>query len=208
MNVQTGNTKHVTVLLPGGLLSPDKMQEINKLAQQYDLVYYCTTAQNLRLLGANEENLDEIKRAVAALGLQVKAPGMFPLPKVCVGKPFCNLGLTDTFTLSDKITERYGSRADVKPKLKISITGCPASCSGALLADIGVISTRSGYDLYVGGKGGPLPRVGVRVARGLSEEEVVDAVGKLADFHAANTPKKQRMFKLLDRPDFPFPLKS
>ncbi|MDH3328869.1 MAG: nitrite reductase [Desulfobulbaceae bacterium] len=206
--MQTRNTKHVTILLQGGLLSPDKMQAINQLAQQYDLTYYCSTAQNLRLLGATEENIDEIKKALTALDLQVKAPGMFPLPKVCVGKPFCNLGLTDTFALSDKITARYGSRADVKPKFKIAVAGCPASCSGALLADIGIISTRIGYDLYVGGKGGPLPRVGVRVARGLSEEEVVDAVGRIADFHAANTPKKQRMFKLLDKPDFPFPLKN
>ena len=59
-------------------------------------------------------------------------------------------------------------------------------------------------DLYVGGKGGPLPKTGKKVAKGLSEDEIVDAVGKLADFHAAGTPKKLRMFKLVENQDFPF----
>lgn len=206
--MQTENTKHVTVLLQGGLLSPEKMEAINQVTRQYNLTCYCTTAQNLRLLGASDDNIDTLKKTLTESGLELKAPGRFPLPKVCMGMPFCNLGLADTFSLSDKIMEQYGSRTEVKPKFKISIAGCPASCSNSHLTDIGIVATRKGYDLYVGGKGGPLPRNGVKVATGLSDEEVLDAVGRLADFHAANTPIKQRMFKLLDKPDFPFSIKN
>lgn len=208
MDVQMMNTKHVTILLQGGLLAPDTMQAIAGIARQYNLMLYCTTLQNVRLLGANEGNLEEIKKALQDLGLQLKAPGKFPLPKVCVGKPFCNLGISDTFALTDMIAEKYGSRTGVKPKIKIAIAGCPANCSGALLTDIGIVATRKGFDLYVGGKGGPLPRVGERVAVGLREAEVIEAVGRLVDFHTSHTPKKQRMFKLLKMPDFPYPLKN
>jgi len=42
-----------------------------------------------------------------------------------------------------------------KPKYKFSIFGCPASSGGTKLADIGIVTTRGGFDLYVGGKGDP-----------------------------------------------------
>jgi len=208
MSTHPENSKHVTVLLPGGRVDPSAMQKITLIAKQFNLTAYCTTAQNMRLLGATERNLDEIKKALTGLGLQVKVPGRFPKPKVCVGKPFCNLGLVDTFSLANLIAKRFGVRSEVKPKLKIAIAACPASCSGALLVDIGIVATRSGYDLYVGGKGGPLPRVGERIARGLGEDDVLEAVGRLVDFHNSNTSKKQRMFKLLEDPDLPVPGKD
>ena len=35
------------------------------------------------------------------------------------------------------------------------------------------------------------------------KQEVVELVGELADYHAAQTAKKQRMAKPVDEPDFP-----
>jgi len=198
------HSKHVTVLLAGGLVTPELIAAINGVAAKYNLTLYLTTVQNLRLLGATEENLDAIKKELLGLGLKLKGPGKFPMAKVCVGMPYCNLGVADTFSLAEKITDRFGDRIEVKPKYKIAVSGCPACCGGSMLADIGVVATRKGFELYVGGKGGPLPKVGKRVARELSEDEVVEAIGRLADFHAANTPTKLRMFKLLDKEGFPF----
>lgn len=195
--------KHLTILLAGGRIEPAGWKEINAIAEKYDLTYYLTTAQNLRLLGITEQKLEQIKKELLNLGLKLKAPGKFPLPKVCVGKPYCNLGVEDPNALSDKLIARFGDRTEVKPKYKIAISGCPASCSGSMLADIGIVATRRGFDLYVGGKGGPMPKTGKKIGKGMSEEEVIDAVGRLIDYHAANTTKKQRMYKLLDKEDFP-----
>lgn len=205
MEHSTENNKHVTIVLNGGLIDPKTMAAVNEVAARHNLTLYCTTAQNLRLLGANEGNLDGIKKELAGLGLKLKKPGLFPVAKVCVGVPYCNLGVGDTFALAEMIEARYGERTEVKGKYKIAISGCPACCGGSKLADIGIVATRKGFELYVGGKGGPLPKTGTRVATGLSAEEVVEAVGKLADFHAANTPKKLRMFKLMDMEGFPYP---
>ena len=196
-------TKQITVLVPGGLLALGNVEAITLVARKYNLSCYLTTAQNLRLLGASEENLEEIKGALTGLGLTLKGPGKFPKPKVCVGMPYCNLGLTDTFALSDKIWNRFGGRTGVKPKYKIAISGCPACCGGSMLVDIGIVATRSGFDVYAGGKGGPLPKVGKRIGRRLTEQDVVDLVGELADYHASKTENKQRMAKLVDEPDFP-----
>jgi NAD(P)H-nitrite reductase large subunit len=196
-------TKHVTLLVPGGLMTPEQLAAVHSVARTFNLTLYFTTAQNVRLLGANEENLGEIKGELSRLGLTVKGPGRFPKPKVCVGMPYCNLGLADTFALSEKIWRRYGERTGVKPKFKIALSGCPACCGGSMIADIGIVATRGGFDVYAGGKGGPLPKVGKRIGKGLGAEEVLDLIGELADYHAANTEKKQRMIKLVNQPDFP-----
>ena len=197
--------KSITLVLPAGRLPLPLMAKVQEVADRYGLGVYLSTAQNVRLLGIKDEDIDAIKAELAPLGANFKAPGKFPKPKVCIGKPSCNMGVIDPADLSARILEKYGDRTGVKPKYKIAVAACILNCSGALNADIGVVATRNGYDLYVGGKGGPYPKAGQRVLRDVGEDAILDAIGKLADFHAAKTPQKQRMVKLVDEPDFPFP---
>ncbi|MDY0350983.1 MAG: nitrite reductase [Desulfobulbaceae bacterium] len=200
--------EHITILLPGGLLAPEEMKIVVAVAARFDLTWYATTAQNLRLLGATPENVDAIKRMLKGSGFLLKEAGRFPKPKVCIGLPYCKLGLADTLALSDRIIERFGGRSGVKPKWKIALSGCPACCAGSKLVDVGVVATRKGFDVFAGGKGGLQPKTGKRIARGVNDDEVVEMIGRLADYHDAHTEKKQRMFKLLGREDFPFPVED
>ena len=87
---------------------------------------------------------------------------------------------------------------------KIAIAACPAACSNAMLSDIGIVSTRNGFDLYLGGKGGSRPKTGKRVVKGASEEKVLDIIGEVVDFHNCSAGKKQRFWKHLEDPTFPF----
>ncbi len=197
-------TKSVTVLLPAGRLPLDIMAHIHDFAKKYELGVYCSTMQNIRILEVPESKVAEIQELLLPLGAQFKGPGKFPLPRVCVGKPHCNLGQIDIVGLNDAIMARFGDRQNVKAKYKIALSACPLSCSGAKTTDIGVVATKKGFELFVGGRGGPFPKVGRRIMREASEEQIIDAIGVLADFHALKTEKKQRMYKLLDDPGFPF----
>lgn len=194
----------VTVLLPAGILPLDIMQTAHDLAARHGLEIYFSTLQNLRLLNVPQSAVAEVKASLAALGADFKAPGKFPIPRVCVGKPHCNLGLTDTRDLSEKILARFAGRGKTKAKLKIAISACMLSCSGTKISDIGIIASRNGYDVYAGGKGGPAPRVGRRIKREVGEDEVLQTIEILIAFHDSKTGTKQRMIKLLDEPDFPF----
>ncbi len=194
----------LTIMLPGGIVPPEILAKVSELAGKYGFGVYVSTAQNLRLINIAEEHLDAIRNELAAAGAVFKGPGRFPLARVCIGAVNCNLGIADTIALAMRIHERFGSREKVKPKFKIAISGCPAACSGAMLTDIGIVATRAGFDLHVGGKGGPKPRVGRRVLKGVSEGEILDAIETLVEFHDRKTGKKQRFSKLLDEPDFPF----
>jgi NAD(P)H-nitrite reductase large subunit len=196
---------NITLLLPAGRLPLPIMAKAHEVAEKYHLGVYLSTTQNLRLLDVPEEAMDAIKAELAPFGAQFKAPGKFPLPRVCVGSPHCNLGVIDTSKLSAAIVERFKDKAVTKPKFKIAIAGCPLSCSGVLTTDIGIMATRAGYEVYAGGKGGTSPKVGRRILRKAKEEEVLEVIEKLVNFHDAHTIKKQRLYKLLDHPDFPFP---
>ncbi len=197
--------KYVTVLLPAGRLPQKVLSAVLSLQEKYGFDTYFTTMQNLRLLGIADEDREDIKKILIEAGAAIKGPGMFPMPRICVGRPYCNLALVDTKEVSDAIWNRFGGRTGVKPRYKIAVAACPACCSGSVATDIGIVATRSGYDVYVGGKGGPRPKAGRRIARRAGMEEMLDIIGKLADFHFEKTSQKYRMSKLINEEDFPYP---
>ncbi len=192
-------------MFPGGRLRPEAMRDIQKIAEDFSLGIYLTTAQNLRLTDIPEEHLAAVKQHLLDLGLQLKAPGKFPLPRVCVGMNHCNLGVADTLAMSETITAAFANRGKVKGKFKIAIAGCNMCCSGPKTTDMGIVATREGYEFFVGGKGGPYPKIGKRIGRNLSTDEVLEVMGRLVEYHDEKTVKKQRFAKLMDLEDFPYP---
>lgn len=197
----------LTILLPAGRLSLPVMNKVAELAQGHELEMYLSTMQNLRLMGIDEANLPAIKAELAALGVDFKGPGKFPLPRVCIGKRDCSTGIQEPEALSALILARFRG-TPVKPKFKIAISGCPLGCPGVMTTDIGIMGTRNGWDVYVGGKGGPHPRIGRRVLREADSEQVLAAIATLVSYHYEKTGKKQRMAKLVDESDFPFPVEA
>lgn len=194
----------ITVLLPAGRLPLDIMEAAHKLAAQHSFGIYLSTMQNLRMIDVPEPVADQVKKQLVQLGAELKASGKFPIPRVCVGQGHCKLGLIDTEILSKKILDKFSAREKTKAKFKIAISACSMCCSNAKTTDIGIISTRNGYDVYTGGKGGVSPQVGRRVAKNTDENGVLEIMETLVEFHDKKTEKKKRMFKLLDEPDFPF----
>ena len=195
----------ITVLLPTGRLPLDMMKTTHEFAKQYDFGIYFSLTQNMRLINVPESAVEHVKKELAALGADFKGPGKFPLPRICIGKPHCNLGVVDTEQLSQKILERFSGRKKTKARFKISIAGCTVGCSWPKNTDISIMATRVGYTVFAGGKGGLIPRVARRIKLKATEDEVFDTIETLVDFHDRKTKTKQRMYQLLDNPEFPFP---
>lgn len=203
--MEESKTVSITILLPAGRLPLDIMEAVHRLAGRYGFGIYLSTLQNLRLIGVPEDVAEEVRGELAALGAQFKGPGKFPLPRVCIGKEHCNIGIMDPADLSDKILAKFVGRPFTKAKFKIAIAGCTMCCSNVKTTDIGIMATRDGYEVFAGGKGGPFPQVGRRIARKVDEERVLAIISELVEFHDRKTDKKQRMYKLLSDPEFPFP---
>ncbi len=194
----------ITVLLPAGRLPLDLMQTAHDLAEKYNFGIYLSLNQNMRLIDVPRSAAEHVKEKLAGLGADFKAPGKFPLPRICVGKPHCNLGIVDTEELSEKILTRFAGRGKTKAKFKIAVSGCPVGCSWVKNTDIAIVADTEGHTIYVGGKGGPMPMTAKKIKMNATEEEVLDILEKLIEFHDLKTKTKQRMYKLLDDPDFPF----
>ncbi len=203
--MEKAKTESLTILCPSGLVAPDFFQAVAAVALKYNLTVYLSTAQNLRLLDVPESDREAIMEEMRRKGALFKGDMKFPLAKVCVSSPHCKLGKFDTFGLAEKIRLRFKGYEQIKPKLKIAISGCTAACSGALTTDIGIVGTPAGLNVHVGGKLGTIPQVGRRILKGVDEERVLDVIGELVFFHYRHTRTKQRMFKLLNDPDFPYP---
>ena len=194
----------ITVLLPAGRLPLNIMETAHRLGEKYSLRMYLTLAQNLRLTDVPEKVAQEVKDSLAVCGAEFKGPGKFPIPRVCVGMGHCNLGIIDTEALSRKILDKFADREKTKAKFKIAIAACTIGCSGVKTTDIGIIATRDGFELFAGGKGGPFPKIGRRFERKASEDKILEMIEALVEFHDRKTGKKQRMYKLLSDPEFPF----
>ena len=195
----------ITVLLPAGRLPLDLMHAVHKLAERYNFGVYLSLTQNIRMINVPESAVKHVTTELAALGAEFKGPGKFPLPRICIGKPHCNLGVVNTEQLNQKILERFSTRKKTKARFKISIAGCTVGCSWPKNTDIAIMATRLGYTVYTGGKGGMTPRVGRRIKLKATEDEVLDTIETLVDFHDQKTKTKKRIYQLLDDPEFPFP---
>jgi len=195
----------ITVLLPAGRLPLAMMKTTHELARQYTFGIYFSLSQNMRLINVPESAVDHVKRELAALGADFKAPGKFPLPRICIGKPHCNFGVVDTEQLSRIILERFSGREKTKARFKIAIAGCTVGCPWTKNSDISIMATRVGYTVFAGGKGGLVPRVARRIKVKATEDEVLNTIETLVDFHDRKTKTKQRMYQLLKDPEFPFP---
>ncbi len=196
----------LTILCNAGLVSSELLDAVNQVVQKYQLTFYLSTSQNIRFLDVRDEDRQVIMDELRPLGAKFKGEIKYPLAKVCVSKPHCSYGKIDTFALEGKISAMLSEIAPLKPKIKIAISGCPRGCSGPLSIDIGIVGTPGGMmDVLVGGKLGITPKVGRRIAHKADEEQVLTMVKELAIYHNKNTPKKQRMFKLIDKEDFPYP---
>ena len=194
----------ITVLLPAGRLPLDIMKKTQELATQHGFGIYCSLTQNIRLINVPEEAVEGIKNELASLGAKFKDPTLFPLPRICIGKPHCSFGLVDTEKLSNTILERFADKEKTKAKFRIAIAGCTVGCPWTKNTDISIMASRNGYTVYAGGKGGLVPRTGIRIKTKATEDEVLDIVQTLVDFHDLKTKHKQRMYKLLSDPEFPF----
>lgn len=201
------NVKNVsiTILLPAGRMPLEIMATAHRLASRYSLGVYLSTMQNLRLVDVPKNVVTEVKEELAKLGAEFKGPGKFPIPRVCIGKDHCNLGLIDTEALSRKILDKFADREKTKAKFKIAVAGCTLCCSGVKTTDIGIMATRDGYEIFAGGKGGPFPKSGMRIGKKIADvQRVLEVIGELVNFHDLKTETKQRMHKLLGDPEFPF----
>lgn len=187
--------------VPAGLITSDQLRKLADVADKYNVqAIKITAAQRIALVGLEENDIDSVWQDLgmkpgAAIGLCVRSI------KTCPGTYFCKRGFKDSVSIGLKLDDRYHGM-NLPNKLKIGVSGCPNSCADNHTRDIGLMGTPKGWTVFVGGKGGTIPRLGDRLVMGIPDEKVLDLVDDIVNLYSDNANNKERLGAYIDRVGF------
>ena len=183
------------------MITSDQLRKLADVADKYNAkAIKITAAQRIALVGLEENDIDSAWQDLgmkpgAAIGLCVRSI------KTCPGTSFCKRGFKDSVSIGLKLDDRYHGM-NLPNKLKIGVSGCPNSCADNHTRDIGLMGTPKGWTVFVGGKGGTIPRLGDRLVMGIPDEKVLDLVDDIVNLYSDNANNKERLGAYIDRVGF------
>ena len=206
------DTFSARVVTVNGKVSADQLQAVAEAARRFgtgEVTF--TSRQTIEVLGVPADKTADFESALAAVGLSVGGTGPKVRPVTSCKGTVCPRGLIDTFSLSQKIHERFyvGWHGVALPgKFKIGVGGCPNNCIKPNLNDVGVAGAilpggKRGYQITLGGHWGRTGSAGVPVPFTLgSEDEVLAFIDRTLSFYRDNGQPGERFFKTLERIGF------
>lgn len=176
-------TYAITIRLPGGVFDVPTGRRIADVADKYRAkILKVTGDARLAIIGIQEEDIDDI---YAELDMKAQAGTALcqQYIKVCPGNTYCNRGQKDTLAFARKLEDQFYPFPKIAAKIKIGVSGCFNSCSEPAIKDIGLIGLPKGWILMVGGAGGKDPMIAETIARELSDDQAIEAVGKILMYY-------------------------
>jgi len=192
------STYAVVPHVPCGVITSEQLRRIAAVADKFGCqALKITNAQRIALVGLRQDQVDAVWEALDmptghAVGDCVRSV------KACPGTTFCKRGQRDSLAVGLAL-DRLQHGRKLPAKFKIGVSGCPNQCSETAIKDIGLVGSRNGWDVWVGGSGGVTPRLAVRLARQLDDELVIAIVGRILDHYEREAKPKERFFKFIAR---------
>ena len=192
-NIQRRGLYSVVPRILGGEITPEGLIRLGEIAQRYGLYTKITGGQRVDMFGATLNKLPDIWQELVESGFEsghAYAKGLRTV-KSCVGSTWCRYGMDDSVGLAIRIEERYrGIRAP--HKLKSAVSGCVRECAEAQSKDFGVISTETGWNLYVCGNGGAKPRHADLLATDLDEATLIKYIDRFLMYYICTADRLTR----------------
>ena len=193
------NTYAIAPHIPGGIiLDFNVLRKIADVAEKYGAqALKLTSAQRIAIVGIEEDKIDEVWEDLGmdkghAVGLCVRSV------KICPATHFCKRALQDAVSLGLELDARYHGMA-LPSKFKIGVSGCMNSCSESAVKDLGLIGTRKGYTIMIGGNAGIKPRLADVLIENVPQEDVLALVDKAVTYYKENGKNYERMGTMIGR---------
>jgi nitrite reductase (NADH) large subunit len=198
-NIQRGGTYSIVPRIPGGEITPEKLEAIGRIGKKYDLYCKITGGQRIDLFGARVDQLPVIWEELINEGFESgHAYGKsLRTVKSCVGSTWCRFGLHDSVSFAIEIENRYkGLRSP--HKLKGGVSGCVRECAEARGKDFGIIATEKGWNLFVCGNGGANPAHAQLLASDITAETCIQYLDRFLMYYIKTASPLTRTSKWLD----------
>lgn len=181
--------------MPQGFMDGGALTRLAETVARFNLPgVRATGAQRLEVYGIPPEQVDAVAESLG--DLDGACPFMVTL---CLGKGPCGRGMQNTRSMAARLEDMLGQFEKFSVRPKFGISGCPRGCGQSYVRDIGLLGDGKGWTLLFGGSGGRNACSGQIVAKGLSQDTVLDAIGRILDFFAANADKRERSACFLQR---------
>lgn len=193
-----GKTYAIQTRIPAGVVTPDQLETIARVAREYHIpLVKLTSGQRFLLVGVEEKDIPAIRKELGNLGHASIAPGVRYVQS-CPGGTYCKNGLQDSLSLARAISDEYQGQ-DFPGKIKIGVSGCPRCCGESRVRDVGAIASTKGWTVYFGGHSGFRSKIGQEVASGLSKEEALACIRNLLGYYRHHAEPKERSSRFLER---------
>ena len=137
---------NVRVITRNGRITTDEVRAIAEAADRFGSGKVGMTSRlTIEIQGVQYDNIEALQAFLAEHGLETGGTGAKVRPVVSCKGTTCQYGLIDTFSLSEKIHEKFyvGYHGVALPhKFKIAVGGCPNNCVKPELNDLSVIGQR------------------------------------------------------------------
>jgi NAD(P)H-nitrite reductase large subunit len=185
---------------PVGLVSPDDLERIAKVARKYDIpLIKIISGLRFALVGIKKEDVDSVWNDLGLENGKVKTDELcLHYVQACPGNTVCKFGVQDSLGLGQQIEKDF-AEMEFTAKVKFGVSGCPLCCGESFVRDIGMFAKKTGWTLIVGGSSARLPRIGDVVAKDLSAEEVIGLTHKIMEYYQKEAKKKERMARFVER---------
>ncbi len=185
-------------------LNSKQLRKLADIIEQYARGFLLFTTRQIPIIPfVNLKDVGGIKRELNQVYLELDRCG----PRVrninvCYEDKICPEAVTDSLSLAEKLDNFFYN--PILHKIKIGVANCEKDCIiSRVLTDIGFVGverdSNRGYDVYVGGRLGVNPFVGVKMAECLSEEECVRFVQNYFDFINNEGKQEERSADLINR---------
>lgn len=193
-----GMTYAVVTRMPAGIVTPEDLEKIAKVARTYRVTMLkVTSGQRIALVGLRPA---DVSKAVDDLGPLAKPETALCVKFVqsCLGTEMCRYGSQDSIGFAKTVDGLFRDRT-FPAKVKIGVSGCPRCCGESHTRDIGIMGTNRGWTVLFGGNAGTRPRFGDVIARNLTTEEALDCVQRLAEYYRGHAKPHERTARFMER---------
>ncbi len=165
-----------------------QMDAIAELARDYSFdELRVSHEQNLVLPHVKKSDVRAIYERLVEIGLAEGNAGLISDIIACPGLDYCALANARSIPIAQDIAKRFADREDEFGALKVKISGCINACGHHHVGHIGILGVeKKGTELYqitVGGDATEQAAVGNILGRGVTGDEVPDALEKLLNVY-------------------------
>ncbi len=182
---------YVGLAVPVGRIAAADFREVARVAVAYgNGEVRFTTGQNIILPNVPDASLGTLVDEPLLQRLPHDPPGAIRGLVACTGIDYCHFALIETKELALRTARDLAERLPPALRMTTHWSGCPAGCGNHAAADVGLLgkNIRRGdqmidaVDIFLGGRAGPNPKVGVKVLEDVPCDELVQVLERLVPY--------------------------